>query len=321
MFLASLAGVRRPTTLVMQSTRSGAANRAPSSRPAVAPLVRRRRRYGLALAAAAALACGGGDGGSSGPGGPVAEVAVDPAQVTVVVGKTTRLGVVMHDESGNLLRGRPVFWESSNPAIASVSQDGVVNGKQPGAAKVAANAEGKTGYADVTVSPGGPASVTVDPRSATVLVGQTAQFRATVRDAFGGELAGAVGWSSDNSSVARVSGDGVVTGVSPGSATITASREGVSGNATVTVQLVPVARVVVSPSSASIKKGQTRQFSASAFDAQGHVLTGRPVAWSSSDTKVATISNAGVATGKSGGTATITATVAGIGGTATLIVR
>ena len=77
----------------------------------------------------------------------------------------------MHDESGNLLRGSPVFWESSNPAIASVSQDGVVNGKQPGAAKVAANAEGKTGYADVTVSPGGPASVTVDPRSATVLVG------------------------------------------------------------------------------------------------------------------------------------------------------
>ena len=310
----------------MQRTHLRAADRARPRRPSAASLVRQwRRAAAVALVAAASIlgtaASGGGGGGTAAPGGPVADVAVDPPSVTVVVGKTARLGAVMHDESGTLLRGRPVFWESSNPGVASVSQDGVVTGKQGGSAKIAANAEGKTGYADVTVSPGGPASVTVDPPSATVLVGQTTQFRATVRDAFGAQLGGAVTWSSDNSSVARVSSDGVVTGVSPGGATITASREGVSGHASVTVQLVPVARVVVSPSSASIKKNQTRQYSATAYDASNNVLTGRAVAWSSSNEKIATISTTGVVTGRSGGTSTITATVAGVSGAGTVTVR
>jgi uncharacterized protein YjdB len=148
-----------------------------------------------------------------------------------------------------------------------------------------------------------------------VLVGQTAQFRATVRDAFGGELGGAVGWSSDNSSVARISSDGVVTGVSPGSATITASREGVSGSASVTVQLVPVARVVVSPASTSVKHGNTKQLVAVAYDAANNIITGRAVTWSSSDTKVATVSATGVVKGVTVGTVTITATVDGKSGT------
>lgn len=298
----------------MKSTLLRAARRADASRPSLV----RRPAAALVLAAAAWLAptaCGNGGGGSAAPGGPVATVAVDPASLTLIVGKTARLGAVLHDADGNVLRGRQVFWESANTSVATVDQDGVVTGRGSGTAQIAANAEGKSGVADVTVAAGGPYSITVDPASATVVVGQTTQYRATVRDALGNVLAGAVAWASNNSAVARVSSDGVVTGVSPGSATITASREGVSGSASVTVQLVPVARVVVSPASTSVKHGNTKQLVAVAYDAANNIITGRAVTWSSSDTKVATVTTTGVVKGVSVGTVTITATVDGKSGT------
>ena len=298
----------------MKSTLPRAVRRTHASRPSLV----RRTAAALVLAATTWLApsaCGNGGGGSAAPGGPVATVAVDPPSLTLIVGKTARLGAVLHDADGNLLRGRQVFWESANTSVATVDQDGVVTGRGSGSAQIAANAEGKSGVADVTVAAGGPYSITVDPASATVVVGQTTQYRATVRDALGNVLGGTVAWASNNSAVARVSSDGVVTGVSPGSATITASREGVSGSASVTVQLVPVARVVVSPASTSVKHGNTKQLVAVAYDAANNIITGRTVTWSSSDTKVATVSASGLVKGVTVGTVTITATVDGKSGT------
>jgi acid phosphatase len=78
--------------------------------------------------------------------------------------------------------------------------------------------------------------VTVSPSSASVQVGQTAQLTATPRDASGTPLTGrVVTWSSSDSTVARVSTSGLVTGRAAGSATITATSEGKSGAAAITV--------------------------------------------------------------------------------------
>jgi hypothetical protein len=69
-----------------------------------------------------------------------------------------------------------------------------------------------------------------------VNVGQTTQLTATTRDANNNVLAGrAVTWSSSNTGIATVSSSGVVTGVATGSATITATSEGKSGTAAITV--------------------------------------------------------------------------------------
>src|SRR5881227_103113 len=84
------------------------------------------------------------------------------------------------------------------------------------------------------------AAVTVSPPSASVAVGQTVQLTATPRDANGNALSGrAVTWSSTDTTIARVSGTGLVTGRAAGSATITASSEAKSGAAVVTVQASP----------------------------------------------------------------------------------
>src|SRR5260370_39897380 len=78
------------------------------------------------------------------------------------------------------------------------------------------------------------ASVTVRP--ATASVGQTVQLTATLKDASGNVLSGrTVTWASGAPTVATVSPSGLVSGVAVGSATVTATSEGQSGSATVTV--------------------------------------------------------------------------------------
>ena len=86
------------------------------------------------------------------------------------------------------------------------------------------------------VGPTPIASVIVAPASASVVRGSTQQLTATPRDAAGNALTGrTVTWSSSSTSVATVSGTGLVSGVAAGTATITATSEGVSGTSAITV--------------------------------------------------------------------------------------
>ncbi|HVH69064.1 MAG TPA: Ig-like domain-containing protein [Gemmatimonadales bacterium] len=165
------------------------------------------------------------------------------------------------------------------------------------------------------------ASVTVTPATATVAVGATVQLTATPKDANGNPLTGrAVTWSSSNTSVATVDGNGLVTGVTAGSATITATSEGQSGSAGITVSTVPVASVTVTPATANLQPGQTVQLTATPKDASGNPLTGRAVTWSSNNASVATVSSSGLVTAVAVGSATITATSEGQGGTAAVTI-
>ncbi len=80
------------------------------------------------------------------------------------------------------------------------------------------------------------ASVSVSPSSTGLSVGDTATLQATLKDSTGNVLTGqTVTWSSSASGIATVSGSGLVTGVTAGNATITATSGGVSGTAQVTV--------------------------------------------------------------------------------------
>ncbi len=91
--------------------------------------------------------------------------------------------------------------------------------------------------ATTTIGPALPvATVTVSPASAGEQVGQTVQLTATPRDSAGNPLAGrTVTWATSNAAVDTVSATGLVTGVLAGSTTITATSEGQSGSAAITV--------------------------------------------------------------------------------------
>jgi uncharacterized protein YjdB len=128
-------------------------------------------------------------------------------------------------------------------------------------------------------------------------------------------------WSTSNVNVATVSSTGLVTAVNPGTVTITATSEGKSGTATITVQPPPVATVTVTPATASVIAGNTRQLTATTRDANGNVLTGRTITWSTSNANVATVSATGNVTAVNPGTVTITATSEGKSGTATITIQ
>jgi uncharacterized protein YjdB len=242
---------------------------------------------------------------------PVGSVNVSPATANVIAGQAITLSATVRDTSGAVVADRVVTWQSSNSSVATVSSAGVVTGKVAGTVTITATSETRSGSAAVTVQPVPVATVTLAPKSVTLEPGRTATLVATTKSAAGTVLTGrAVTFSSDNAGVARVSSDGVVTAVGPGAATITASSEGKTATATVTVR-PSVARVVVSPGETYLRRGGTVQLSATAYDSSDHVIIGRAVTWTTSDDHVAKVSDTGLVTARRSGTVTITATIDG----------
>ena len=255
---------------------------------------------------------------------PVATVGVTPASSNAIVGTTVQLTATPNDANGNPLTGRTITWTTSDASIADVDAAGLVSAKVIGGpVTITATSEGKSGTASVTVIPVPVAAVNVMPPSARIVIGGTVQLTATPQDAGGNPLTGrTVTWSTSDPTVATVDANGLVTGVGTGGpVAISATSEGKSGAASVTVNLVPVATVAVTPPSTTIQVNATVQLSAALTDANGNPLTGRLVTWSTSDGSVATVDANGLVTGVSvGGPVTITATSEGQTGTVSITV-
>jgi hypothetical protein len=83
-------------------------------------------------------------------------------------------------------------------------------------------------------------TITVDPAKFSLNIDATQQLTAVVRDANGNALTEkSITWSSGTPSVATVTATGMVKGVSPGNVIITATVEGITGSATITVAAIP----------------------------------------------------------------------------------
>ena len=269
---------------------------------------------------------------------PVARVTVALGTVALQTGQTTQASATAYDATGNVLAGRAVAWSTSDAAVATVSASGVVTAVGAGSATVTAAIGGQSGGASVTVTaPATPpppppppptvAKVSVTLGAASLTVGGSTAATATPRDGSDNPITGrAVTWSSSDASVATVSASGGVTAVGAGSATITATVDGVTGSASLTVTSptppppAAVASVTVALGTSSLVVGGTTAATATLRDAGGTVLTGRPVAWSSSDGTVASVSAAGTVSAVGAGTVTVTATSGGVTGSATLSV-
>jgi uncharacterized protein YjdB len=175
-----------------------------------------------------------------------------------------------------------------------------------------AAALGCGGGGDSPPAPPKVSSVTVTAVAAQVEVGATVQFTAAAKDAKGASMGASFTWNSASPTVASVDGGGVVTGIAPGTANITATADGVSGSASITVIPVPVIAVLIAQRTPSIRPGETVQLSAIAQDAVGRPLAGRTITWSSLDPAVATVTaSGGLVTAVASGNAFIRATSEG----------
>jgi len=181
--------------------------------------------------------------------------------------------------------------------------------------------DGRTLPVRFRIESGVVASVSIDPVEETIFKDGTEQFTATVLDLHGNPIDNPnVSWQSSDTDVAEVDGTGLATGLSGGSAAITAEFDQESASAALTV-LMPVDRIEVTPAEASLDLGGTEQFTAILFDEDDEMLADRPVTWSSSDETVATVDQNGLATALTEGVARITAIAEQASGDATLTVE
>ena len=181
---------------------------------------------------------------------------------------------------------------------------------------------GLTFACESTEPPAPVAVVSITPgQPALVALGQTIGLAAVAKDAAGNELPGkSFTWSSSDAAIATVSAAGLVTAVANGSATITATVDGVFSTVTVTVAQM-VAFLAVTPDAPQLVSiNETVQLTATAKDSLGNVIAGKTATWTSSAGTVASVDGAGVARALTNGTATMTATIDGKSATAAVTV-
>lgn len=261
----------------------------------------------------------------------VARIDVTPASSALgALNDTLVLAAVARDPVGAAVADVDFTWRSSDSTVATVSTAGVVVARANGTAQVSATAFERTGTATVTVRQK-VARVVLTPTSLSFgALGRSATIAARVEDARGSVVAAiAPTWTSSDADVASVNASGVVTARARGTATITASVPASSGTASggpvsarvaVTVTQVP-AQVLVTPSVATLSAAtDSVLLGAAATDSGGTVIAGLPVVWSTADMAVATVGADGWVRPVGNGTATITATISGVGGTAAITV-
>lgn len=197
------------------------------------------------LMALAVGACGGGGDAVTPPPPPpppppaVASVAVSPSSAPLIIGQSTTLTATARDAAGAALSGRTIAWNSEAPQVASVDATGRVTGVSAGSATITASSEGRQGSAAITVSapiPAPVATVSVSSPGGPLVPRQTLALTATPRDSVNNALTGrAVTWSSGSPAIVSVNADGLVTAQATGTAVVTATSEGRTGTANITV--------------------------------------------------------------------------------------
>jgi uncharacterized protein YjdB len=156
-------------------------------------------------------------------------------------------------------------------------------------------------------------AITISPASSFLAINAQLTFTATAEDSKGKSLSGVtITWTSNAPDIASIDSTGVATGHTVGTAQITASASGVTSaaaNLNVVSSTTPIASVSLAPISASIKVGQTQQFTANAVDASGNAVSGASFTWHNTSAGVAIVGTNGLATGISPGVTMITASV------------
>jgi len=133
---------------------------------------------------------------------------------------------------------------------------------------------------DVVMVPGPAARVGVTPDVARLARGQRLRLSATAFSATGDARADAIAWRSSAPGVVQVSGDGVVTALAPGRATVTATAGRAREAVALQVIGTPIASVSLTPDRVSARQGDVVRFSATARDAGGRPIPGLRPQWS-----------------------------------------
>jgi uncharacterized protein YjdB len=238
----------------------------------------------LLLAAALSLACGQ----------KPAEIRLKSTKLKVYgLGRVVSVGGDVVDKKGEIVPGKTVTWESSNPEVATVDgQTGSVMTVGQGKTRITARLGEPPLEAAVAIEVLDVALVNVFPSRTTLAgrAGSTFPLTPEVKDSTGKAVEMKVEWTSSAPAVATVDASGVVTSVGEGKASIKATVGDVSGAADIVVVLRTIETLEASPLNIPLKVGELGKVTLVARDPQGAPIPDVAATWSSSDPIVATCS-------------------------------
>ncbi len=250
-----------------------------------------------------------------------ATVVIDPPVATLEVGATLQFSAQVFDAYGN--PAPPAFVWSADPAIGTISAGGLLTAATVvGSGTVTVSVPGFPSVratATVTLVPGPPATVVVDPPTGSVAVDGTLSFTATVQDQYGNAISGAALAWSVTGGIGSVDATGTFTaGRIAGTGTVVARVGSVQGSGGATVTPGPPAAVLVTPSSEELVVTASVTFSARVVDQYGNEISAT-ITWSVGG-GIGTITSAGVFNaGQRAGVGDVIATSTGLQGTATVV--
>ncbi|MEN9507604.1 MAG: hypothetical protein RLZZ621_167 [Gemmatimonadota bacterium] len=177
-----------------------------------------------------------------------------------------------------------------------------------------------SGCLDLKVIPDA-CTVSIVPNAVSVPVNSTYRLTGTAFDCDGNSIRNKkILFSSSNQAVATVTAEGGVIGVAVGSASISATSDGKTASAQITVTPEAAATIVVSPNALILRRTNTRQLTATARNSTGAVVSGRTVRWASSNSAIASVDQNGTVTAMAPGQAVINAEIDQTVGSASVIV-
>ncbi|ELO1776180.1 Ig-like domain-containing protein [Vibrio fluvialis] len=255
----------------------------------------------------------------------VTRIQITPSVKKVPVGlerQYTAMAFLSDGTSMDVTNDDAISWSSSDPSIATITKEGLATGVTEGTVTITAsgmaNGQHFSGSALLAVNSAVVTNLQVTPSVSEVPGGLERQYTATAFLSDGTSMDvtndDAISWSSSDPSIATITKEGLATGVTEGTVTITASGmadgQHFSGSALLAVNSAVVTNLQVTPSVSEVPAGLERQYTATAFLSDGKsmdVTNDDAISWSSSDPRVATITKEGLATGVTAGTVTITA--------------
>ena len=168
--------------------------------------------------------------------GTVTGIVIDEPLFNLVEGGQERLTATLIYSNGATRPARGLRWWSESPDRLWIDGDGDAFGRRIGDVDIRISGRGQQGSKRVKVKSGGVSQVTVTATKTDLVVGETAHVWATVLNSQGKRVSRQVSWASSDPSVVSVNSVGQLLAGSVGTAVITGTADGVSGNASITVQ-------------------------------------------------------------------------------------
>jgi trimeric autotransporter adhesin len=252
-------------------------------------------------------------------------ISIVPAGGSIAVSTSEQFHALGNYSDGSVQNlTRQVTWASSNTAVVQIVNGGMSRGLIPGTTTISATLGSVTGSTPFTVTNATIVSISVSPQAQTIAVATTLDFSALghFSDNTFQDITSDATWSSDNTAVATIDATATATAVSPGTANISATFNGVTGSAPLTVSTATIASISVTPSTAEMAPNTMLSCFATATLSDGttQVITDNAT-WSSSDAAVVSVDNGGNVSAVAGGSATISAQFGGVTGTSAIVVN